>query len=198
MISGIVLAAGASSRMGSRKQLLPYRGQPLLQHVVDVLGETELDEVVVVLGHAASEISEALRLPPIARVALNPGFSTGQSSSLKAGLRAASDRTDAAMILLGDQPDVPSEAILAVRRAYLEIGGPVVRVKYRGQPGHPVLLDRSIWTEVMAPSGDRGAGPALERHPEWVTWVDVDLPPPLEVDTPHDYRVLLDRDRGSL
>jgi len=192
MLSGLVLAAGSSTRMGSPKQLLPLDGRSMLQHVVDRLAAESLDEIVVVLGHARQQIEGVLQLPSRARVLFNPSFASGQASSLRAGLDAMSENVRATLVLLGDQPDIPSEAIREVRRVYAKTGGPVVRAVYRGQPGHPVLLDRSVWSHVTHPSGDRGAGATLERHPEWVRIAAIDRSPPLEANTPDDFRSLLE------
>ncbi len=191
MISGIVLAAGTSSRMGSPKQLLSYRGRPLLQHVIDRAGTAGLNELLVVLGYSAPEITEAIELPGHARIVVNTSYESGHASSLRLGLDSASPKTRAAMIFLGDQPDLRTEVIVAVFSLYAETGGPVVRAEYRGDPGHPVMLDRSIWGKISSSSGDRGAGPVLARHPEWVVPAAVDLPPPLEVDTPEDFQALI-------
>ena len=81
MIAGVVLAAGTSSRLGRPKQLLPLQGKPLTQHVIDATIAAGLDEVVVVLGHAAEEVEAGLELPPPARAVVNPDYEAGQSSS---------------------------------------------------------------------------------------------------------------------
>ncbi len=176
--------------MGEPKQLLPYRGVPLLQHVIDLVEAAGLEEIVVVLGHSAAEIEAAVRLPSNARIVVNPAYESGQASSLRLGLESASPESRAAMIFLGDQPDVAIEAIEAVLRVYASSGGPVVRAEYRGTPGHPVLLDRSVWEEAASEPGDRGAAPVLARHPEWIVSTPLDLPVPSEVDTPEDFRAL--------
>lgn len=195
MISAVILAAGTSSRMGATKQLLPLGGVPLLQHVVDRAASAGPDEIVVVLGHDAEEIEAALTLPLDARTTLNSDYASGQASSLRAGLAATDSRASAALILLGDQPDIRPDAIRAVIDRYRETAGPVVRARYGDEPGHPVLIDRSLWAEMTSrATGDRGAGPLLEEHPEWVVWVSVDGPPPDEVDTPEDFGRLA---RGS-
>ncbi len=179
------------------KQLLGYRGLPLLQHVIDRAEAAALDELVVVLGHAASEIEEAIELPRNARITVNSAFRSGQASSLRMGLESASPRARAALILLGDQPDLHGEAIAAVLELYRETGGPVVRAEYRGSPGHPVLLDRSVWAETSAGAGDHGAGPILARRPEWVVGAPIELPAPMEVDTSADYARLIANDEET-
>jgi molybdenum cofactor cytidylyltransferase len=192
MTSGIVLAAGSSKRMGRPKQLLPLNGAPLLQHVIDAAAASGLDELVVVLGHAAEPIVERLRLPGGCRVALNEDHESGQASSLRVGLMAVSPGSTEAVILLGDQPLVTATLVRAVLAGYRKGGTPVARADYAGTPGHPVVLGREVWDELTSLTGDEGARPALEKHPEWVTRVPLPGPAPIEVDTLEDYRRLLE------
>ncbi len=192
MIVGIVLAAGTSSRLGRPKQLLSFRGRPLTQHVIDAAVAAGLDEVIVVLGERSAEVNAALTRPPQARVVVNPDYLQGQSSSLRAGLRAAGPEPRAAVILLGDQPTVGAGAIRAVVAEYERRGGPVVRATYGGVPGHPVLIDRSVWVDVEAIEGDVGARELLADHPEWVTEVALGADRPHDVDSWDDYQRLVE------
>jgi molybdenum cofactor cytidylyltransferase len=187
VITGIVLAAGTSSRLGRPKQLLDLGGKPVLQHVVDAALAAPLDEVVVVLGHAAREIGDAV--PPKGRVrfALNPDFEAGQSTSLRTGLRAADAGSKAAVVLLGDQPGVRVEAVAAVVSAWTKGGGKVVQASYGGRPAHPTLFDRSVWADVDELAGDQGARSLLASHPHWVILVEVGGEPPADIDTQEDY-----------
>jgi len=190
-ISAILLAAGTSSRMGRPKQLLPYRGKPLLQHVIDLLPGLGLSDVVVVLGHQAREITSAIELPPGARTIVNPDYASGQGSSLRAGLAAMTPDTTAALVLVGDQPGIPPEAlrtVLDLRRTCLL---PVIRASYRGDPGHPVLLDRSIWPTLASGADDAGARAWMSDHPDAVMIAPLPHSLPIEVDCEDDYRRLL-------
>ena len=187
MIAGVVLAAGTSSRLGRPKQLLPLQGKPLTQHVVDATIAAGLDEVVVVLGHAAEEVEAGLELPPPARAVVNPDYEAGQSSSLRTGLRALGPDVKAAVILLGDQPGIQFDVIRRVVRVYEDTGDPVVRASYEGKLGHPVLFDRKLWSELQQVEGDRGARDLLAAHPEWVATVEVKGDPPGDVDDWDDY-----------
>ncbi len=189
-VLGIVLAGGMSSRLGQPKQLLELGGRPVLQYVLDAAARAGLEELVVVLGHAAPQVSAAIHLPPTARSVLNPDFATGQSSSLKVGLRAASPEAQAALILLGDQPRIEAATIRSIVEAYRRTGALVVQARYRGIPGHPVLLDRGVWAQVEAVEGDRGARDLLASHPEWMHRVDVDTELPADIDTWEDYERL--------
>lgn len=186
-VTGIVLAAGTSSRLGRPKQLLDLAGKPVLQHVLETLRAAGVDEIVVVLGHRADEVAAALPAAAEARLAINPDFGSGQSTSFRTGLRAASDRSDAAVILLGDQPGVRAQTVMTVIEAWKRKPAPAVQAAYEGVPGHPVLFDRSVWSELEQAEGDEGARGILADHPLWRTLVEVGGSPPLDIDTAADY-----------
>jgi molybdenum cofactor cytidylyltransferase len=191
-VSGVILAAGASTRMGRPKQLLPVAGKPLLQHVLDAALASRLDEVIVVLGHRADEIEAALTLGGRARVIVNPEFAAGQVTSLRCGVAAAAPAARAVAILLGDQPSLRSEAIDAMLDAFVAAGAGVraARPVYPdagGRPGHPVLLAREIFCELEDLRGDQGARTLFcERRPG-VVEIPVAGEPPPDVDTPEDF-----------
>jgi molybdenum cofactor cytidylyltransferase len=194
-VSGIVLAAGTSSRLGRPKQLLPVGDRCLLRCVVDAALASRLDEVVVVLGHRADDVRAALACESEPRVSLvvNPSYSAGQSTSLRCGLRAADGRAQAAAILLGDQREVGPELIDTLVAAFLASDLPGARPVYpeaAGAPGHPVLIARELWPEVEAQQGDVGARGLFADHPDWLLTVPVAGPPPTDVDTPGDTRRL--------
>lgn len=194
MIAGVVLAAGTSSRLGRPKQLLVYRGRPLVQHAVDAALDAGLDEVVVVLGHEADAVHDALELPSRGRVVVNPDYAEGQSTSLRTGLDDLGGDARAAVVLLGDQPGVGADEVRAVVERYEGTGGPVVRARWEGRPGHPVLFDRSVWDALTEVTGDVGARDLLREHPDWVVPLDFGRPPPPDVDTEADYERLRSED----
>jgi len=188
-VGAVILAAGGSSRLGRPKQLLPLAGRPLVQHAIDAAAAAGLAALVVVLGHEPESVAAAIRLPPGAVTVVNPRYRDGQSTSLHAGLRALGPGVSAALVLLGDQPTVSAEAI----RAVVDAGGgaaPIVQARYGGRPGHPVLLGRATWAELLRTDGDRGARDLIAAHPEWVIGVEVGGPVPRDVDTWQDYEIL--------
>jgi len=192
-VCGIVLAAGRSERMGAAKQLLPLHGKPLVQHVVDAAGASAtLDEIVVVLGRDAQQVTSALRLPARGRVAVNAAYESGLASSLQMGVRAAG-ACDGAAILLGDEPGMTPELIDRVVDAWRGAKEPIVRPAYtRGEhgrtPGHPVVVARVAWPEIERLRGDEGVRAIIAEHGEWLRELDIDAPPPADIDTPEDYR----------
>ena len=194
-ISGIMLAAGASTRMGRPKQLLPIGGRPLLQHVLDEAVASSLDEIVVVLGHRAQDIKKAIELPRgrSVRMVVNPNYAGGQSTSLRLGLRSTDPRAVGVGVLLGDQLHVTARLIDRLAAVFLTGGSPVVRPVYSGTgsrpvPGHPVFLARRIWAEVEKLDGDQGARSLLSAHPNWVVEIAVESDPPADLDTWDDYQ----------
>ena len=203
-LSGILLAAGASTRMGRPKQLLSLGGRFLLQRTLDEAAASCLDELILVLGHRSEEILDALRLPvrPPCRVVVNPRYREGQSRSLVLGLRSTDPAARAAAILLADQPFVTAALIDRVAEAFLKAGSsPAARPVYTGAsgervPGHPVFLARSTWSELARLDGDRGARDLLRARPDWLHELPLRGRPPLDIDTPEDWdraqRELLD------
>lgn len=188
----VVLAAGTASRLGRPKATLMWRRRPLLEHVLATVADSALAGGVVVLGHASRDVRRAITLPEDMREVVNPAYASGQASSLRCGLAALAEDTDAAVVLLADQPTISTAAIDAVVAAWHDGSGPVVRARYRDGPGHPVLLARSVWPELATLTGDTGARPLLAAHPEWLAEVDVDGDAPPDVDTWADYRALVD------
>lgn len=179
--------------MGQPKQLLPLHGRPLLQHVVDAAAASCLDEIIVVLGHRAEEIRAALICPQHLQVVVNSEWAEGQSTSLRAGLRAASADAVAVAVLLGDQPFVNATVIDAVGAAFLGANPCMARPVYTTGdgsrvPGHPVFLARRVWSDVETLRGDQGARALLSPHPEWLLEVPMEGDAPADIDTWEDYR----------
>ncbi len=181
MISGVVLAAGTGSRFGGTKQMVVVGGKPLAQHAIDALEAAGADEVIVVTGHDAVKVASALTLPPQGRIVYNAAFKDGQATSLAAAIHALDDESEAAIILMADQPGVTSDVIRALVERFRTTRRQVVRAKYADGPG-PSLLSREIYAEAGHLHGDVGARILIASHPEWVEEVGVDGPAPRDVD----------------
>jgi molybdenum cofactor cytidylyltransferase len=185
VISGIVLAAGTGRRFGATKQLVPFRGRPLAQHAVDALASAGVDEVVVVTGHDAEHVEGALRLPPQGRFMRNPDHAIGQSSSLAVGLHDLADDSEAAVVLLADQPGVTDAEVRALVDAFALSRSRIVRIAYTDGPG-PALLSREVYADAGHLHGDIGARALMATHPDWVEEVEVPFPAPADIDYPED------------
>lgn len=184
-VAGVILAAGEARRYGAPKLLVPLAGRPLLQHVVDAANASALGDVVVVVGHAADEVLAGVRLGR-ARAMLNEAYATGQSSSLRAGLRAAT-AADAVVVLLGDQPGVRAALLDALVERQRATGAAAVMCSWKGRRSPPTLLHRDLWPAVEALAGDVGAREILARREDVaVLEVTEDLGSLEDVDRPDD------------
>lgn len=186
-VSAIVLAAGEGRRMGLLKLGLPLDGKSLLQRVVEAALLAPVDEVVVVLGHGSAELLPQLPTDRRVRTVLNSRYAEGQSSSLKAGIGALAPQSEAAVFLLADQPRIDPEAITAVVNAFRSRHAALVRARYRGMAGHPVLFARALFPQLLETTGDQGGREVLARHRAETITVDLDLEAPEDVDTMEDY-----------
>ena len=181
----IVLAAGASSRLGRNKQLVELDGRPLIRHVVDAAVVAGPAQVVVVVGHDADAIAAAIGDAPC-QLVFNAVAEQGQGTSLAAGLGALGPTITRAVVLLGDEPRVDPVVIACVATG----AGPIRRARYRDRPGHPVAFDRELWDRLQMLSGDEGARRLLRERPHQIRDVVVDANAPLDLDTEADARAL--------
>lgn len=189
-VAGLILAAGASRRMGRPKQLLDWGGHPLVRVVAETALVAGLDPLLVVVGHAQEQVRAALAGLPLG-VALNPDYAQGQASSLRVGVEALPPNTSAALVLLGDQPFVTPAIIQTLCHAWRERRAEVVAPLYRGRRGNPVLFARTLFPELLTISGDQGARALLAADPARVLLVPFDDERPLaDLDTPEDYQRL--------
>lgn len=187
VIAGVILAAGASTRFGALKQLLPWGAGTMLSTVVDTALASSARPVVVVLGKRADECRAALGDRPVT-VVVNAAWQDGQSTSVRAGLAALPDEVEAVLFLLADQPTITVATVEAVIDRYRASRAPVVWPEVDGRRGNPVLFDRRLFPELWALRGDVGGRPVLQAHGARAERVAVDdrgiL---LDIDTPADY-----------
>lgn len=186
-VAAIVLAAGASTRYGEPKQLLPVGGKTMLQHVVDIVLASPVDQTIVVLGHRASEIRATLKDAP-ADIVTNEEWEAGLSTSVQAGLRAVRPDVQAALFVLADQPAITPEIIAALLQCHRETGGPIVVPTYQGKRGNPTLFDRSLFAELMKVRDDQGGRQLIDMYGDRMQRVEVNSEAVLiDVDTEEDY-----------
>jgi molybdenum cofactor cytidylyltransferase len=186
-ISGLILGAGASSRLGRPKQLLPYRNTTLLGWVTrQAQYAAALDEVIVVLGRAADEIRNQTDFGN-AKVVENAAFTEGCASSYRAGIGALDPRSEALMILLGDQPGISPYIIDRMAEEWRERDSEVMLASYRGRKGHPMIFAKSMFDKLIALHGDKAAWKLVDANLKTLREVAFDLPFPQDIDTQEDY-----------
>lgn len=188
-IGAVVLAAGMSTRMGSPKVLLPWANRrTIIEHIVEQLLNSRLDHVVVVTGHKSSEVKELVS-PLGVKTAFNRSYRSGEMlSSLKAGLRTMPDNIAAALVVLGDQPRIQPKVVYQLMMAYAEGKGEIIAPSYQMRRGHPILISRRFWPELL--SLPRGGAPrdVINAHTDQIHYVNVTTDSVLrDVDTPQDY-----------
>jgi CTP:molybdopterin cytidylyltransferase MocA len=184
-VAAVVLAAGQGLRYGGQKLLAPLGDRPLLQHALDAANGSSLAPIVVVLGADADAIEAGVSLGR-ARLVRNRDHATGQASSLRVGLRFL-DASDAAVVVLGDQPNVTAALLDALVAAQRSSGAPAVVCAQDGRRSPPTLLHRDLWKEVDALRGDTGARDVLARHPDTAVFeVAAALASLDDIDTPED------------
>lgn len=177
--------------MGQVKQLLPFRGSTVLGQIIGTVLQSKADEIIVVLGYQAQRITPKIARHPV-KIVVNPDFEQGMSSSIKCGLGHISEKSDAIMIVLGDQPLIEKEIInLLVGKNYGSERGIVVPV-YKGVKGHPVIFKMKYKDDLLGLTGDMGGKEIVEGHPGDVIEVEVDSESIIiGIDTKSDYQSLI-------
>jgi molybdenum cofactor cytidylyltransferase len=186
VIGGLVLAAGAGTRFGGRKQLAELHGRPLLEHAVRAMTASPVGRVVVVLGALVEEVTATVDLHG-AEPFVCDRWDEGQAASLACGLAELED-CEAVVVTLGDQPLMSPDAIRRVVAAR-DGSAAAVRATYMGAPGHPVLLERDLFDSFRNVSGDHGARNLLLSVPVREVPCD-DLGGGDDVDTPAELDAL--------
>ncbi|MGA7988186.1 MAG: nucleotidyltransferase family protein [Candidatus Dormiibacterota bacterium] len=189
--AGVILAAGASRRMGEPKQLLPVGGTPLLEVAVSAACAAQLDDVVVVLGAHAEEISRGVAFGR-ARIVVNPDHEQGMSTSLRLGIASLGPDVSRAVVILGDQPDVTASLLDRLLETQAASGLPASALSFDGLLHPPMVLARELWAELDALSGDVGLRAVMRAHPELVAALPADHPGghPIDIDTREDFEQL--------
>jgi molybdenum cofactor cytidylyltransferase len=187
-VTGLVLAAGGSRRLGQPKQLLPYRGGTLLDHTLATARACRFDQLLCAIGGGADEVRAAVELSGV-EVIENRNYGSGCSSSIAAALTAVDPRSDVLVLLLGDQPGVRVKTV----RALLErrFGAPYAACRYDDGRGHPFAFGRTAFGELASMHGDKAVWKLLERNAADVIEVPITGAVPIDVDTWADYQLLL-------
>jgi molybdenum cofactor cytidylyltransferase len=187
-IAGIILAAGGASRFGKPKQLLDWKGTPLVRHVVNIARNAGLSPLFVVSGAAHQEVESAVK--DQARVIHNPDWEAGQSTSVRAGVLALPADIGGVVFLLVDQPLIPVELVKLLRFKHAKSSGEIIYPLINERAGNPVLFSNRIFQSLSELSGDQGGKALFDKfNALHVSWEDPQTQ--LDIDSPADYQKLL-------
>jgi molybdenum cofactor cytidylyltransferase len=188
MVTGLVLAAGGSKRLGRPKQLLPYGSATLLDHVLDTARSCGFDQLLCVIGGEAEAVRAGVNLEGV-QVVENQHFGEGCSSSIAAAMRALDERCELLVLMLGDQPGVSAEHVAALLAGRGQ--APIAACRYTDGRGHPLSFSSELFAELRTLHGDKAVWKLLGRYADAAVQVPVDAPIPRDVDTWEDYEALL-------
>ena len=187
-VSAILLGAGQSKRMGANKLSLPWGRETVLEHCLNTLLKSMVEEVVLVLSDQTKRMEGRFRGRGI-KVIRNPHYRGGMSTSIRRGIQATDPGTQGILIALGDQPLLKTRTINALIRAFGQGRGSIVLPSYQGRRGHPVLFDRCHEKELLSLRGDVGGKSIVERHAGNVLEVRTESKAVLiDIDTWKDYQ----------
>lgn len=187
-VTGLVLAAGGSSRLGQPKQLLPYGDGTLLEHVISTACASPLDQLIVAVGGSSKDVLASIDMRG-AEVVVNESYGDGCSSSIAAALPLVDQEADVLVLMLGDQPGVTAANVCGLVQGRGD--SPVAVCLYDNGRGHPFAFSRSVFGHLAHMHGDKAIWKLLEQRPDLVREVRMPGPVPLDVDTWEDYENVL-------
>jgi molybdenum cofactor cytidylyltransferase len=186
-ISGIILAAGESRRMGTLKQLLPYRDKTVIETVVDSFQQVDLHEIIVVLGYCAKQIQKTLNGYSIKTV-INEKYCDGMLSSIQCGIESVDAFADAFLIGLGDQPFVPTSVISELLKHFISQEKGIILPSYGGKRGHPIIIHRKYRDDIFGLDHNIGLKQLIHHNQNDLLVVDVASDVVIrDMDFPEDY-----------
>jgi len=190
MISGILLAAGESRRMGQPKLLLPWGNTTILEKVVDTYRKAKISELIVVVGANQESLKEILISKPVIMVE-NPYYQEGMSTSIRKGVEAASNQAEGYLIGLGDQPLITPDIINSLITVFSNEQTGIAICSHKKKKGHPVIFARKFRQALCNLTGDTGGRTIIRQHGAEVRYVDIGSEAIfIDIDTPDDYQKL--------
>jgi molybdenum cofactor cytidylyltransferase len=192
MIKAVVLAAGESKRMGCPKLALPWRDTSVLGQVVTTLAAAEIEGILVVTGDAQPDLApilDELKQSYPLQTVHNVGYAKGEMlSSLQCGLMALSPEVEAALVVLGDQPQIQKEIVQHILAVYPQTQAPLIVPSFQMRRGHPWLVARSLWPQILALTPPQSPRDFLRAQASRIHYLSVETPSVLQdLDTPEDY-----------
>jgi molybdenum cofactor cytidylyltransferase len=190
MIAAVVLSAGESSRMGRPKALLPIDGETFIERIVSALKRARLGKIIVVTGHNAEEMRRQIDHLPV-EILVNHEYKLGQLSSLHVAIRhvLADQDCDAILVHLVDHPYIDATLVNRMIESFYASGKLIVVPRYQGKRGHPVLLSRKLFSELLDAPIEHGAKAVVNAHGADTLEMDAaDEGVTIDIDTPDEYR----------
>jgi molybdenum cofactor cytidylyltransferase len=189
MISAIVMAAGQSMRMGQQKMLLPWGKTSVIGQVISILLDAGIDHIQLVTGGSQTDLQKALMDYKIDYV-FNKDFANGEMlNSVQVGLRGVGDESDAALIVLGDQPQIESQTVQIIIDRYMSTHHKIIVPSYKMHRGHPWLVEKSYWQEILSIMPPLTLHNFLNMHSEVIDYIVVESAGVIQdLDTQTDYR----------
>ncbi len=174
-VVAVVLAAGLSSRMKQNKLLMKLGDKSIIRLVLECIGKSKVDEIIVVVGHEKEKIRRETSGCGVT-ILDNLDYQQGMSTSLKTAVECLEKRKDvgALLIFTGDMPFIREETINRVIAGYNKTDARIVVPRYKGRRGHPVLIDSKLFFELLTVKGDTGARGVLQNHWDEIEWIEVD------------------------
>ena len=187
-ISAIILAAGKSVRMGQQKMLMPWGKTTVLGKVIVAIQQAGIEDILVVTGGARDEVEKIIAQYEI-RTVHNENFASEEMlTSIQIGLRRQEAQSEATLICLGDQPQVEERSVRSVCDSFRGNSSSIVVPSYQMRRGHPWLVARELWGEVLRMHAPESMRDFLNNHKNDIFYVEIDTPSILlDLDTPADY-----------
>jgi molybdenum cofactor cytidylyltransferase len=188
MISAVVLAAGQSTRMGQQKMLLPWGDSTVIGKVVATLLDGGVSDILVVAGALQERLEEELEGYQINYIT-NRNYLNGEMlTSVQVGIRGLGIETEAALLVLGDQPQIESRVVEAIIKCYQSTQHQIIVPSYEMKRGHPILIGRSLWNKLLELNTPNTLRDFVNSYHEMIDYLIVETPSVLQdLDTPNDY-----------
>ncbi|HEX9386390.1 MAG TPA: nucleotidyltransferase family protein [Anaerolineales bacterium] len=188
MISAIILAAGQSKRMGQPKMLLPWGKSTVIEHVITTFLHAGIEDVIVVTGGVREQVENAISQYHVRKIHNNDHAAGEMLSSIHCALRAMPEQAQAALIGLGDQPQVQEKNVRLICEEYRRSKSSLIVPSFQMRRGHPWLVTRPLWGEILELKQPESLRDFLNRHADEIHYVNVDTPSVLaDLDTLEDY-----------
>ncbi len=184
----IILAAGQSNRLGKPKQLLKYQNKTLLQHAIDSAKQSSVQSIIVVLGSHADAILNEIDTSGI-HVVKNDDWQSGMASTIHSGIQGLRTNTDAAILMVCDQPFVTSDLLNDLIKEHEKTGRPIIASQYGETIGTPAFFHKQFFSELMKLQGDAGAKKIMMQNSDLLATIHFPKGS-IDIDTIDDYEAL--------